>query len=551
MNDVSRAWCKGHAFVNGKCLHAKELEEHILSGKQRQKSLPDIIRDLTGHYAAIAVEQGQVCAAVDHMRSVPLYYAVSGKAFYVADDARWIENRAGLAYDLNHVGLGEYLLTGYVTGSETLIKPIRQVQAGEYVVARPEGNSWRVYPTLYYVFTHKEEGYAEEELLGKLDAAVEDSISRLLAYASGNVLALPLSAGYDSRLLAIKLVQRGRADQVVAFSYGRKGNRESARSRALAKQLGVRWEFVPYTNALWRKWYTSREFVTFAQQSDGLSAYPYITSFPAIWQLTEKGILGDDAVLIPGHTGFIAGSRIPPEYRGLSQLSQKRLVRDIFTRYYGMWPISLVKAQKWAKAERVFLCRITQRLSQLAGGSPGHMDIGKACDIYEAWEWQERSAKAICNSVRIYDYWGHKWHLPIVDKALMQVCCSVPAHLRFGKKLWKRYVERESRSALGPGGKALSGGHRGVVVSVKCLLRKTCNVCHLRSIIGTTRLRKCLQHIRKARLYLFHPLALYGVVDRDTFDRTWEEGRIPHAYWIMDRVRAFLDERGVASVKPL
>lgn len=64
------------------------------------------------------------------------------------------------------------------------------------------------------------------------------------------------------------------------------------------------------------------------------------------------------------------------------------------------------------------------------------------CDLSEFWEWQERQANYMVNSVRVYEYWGYEWRIPLWDMELVQFWKSVPAHLRADRKLYNTYVDR-------------------------------------------------------------------------------------------------------------
>ena len=71
-------------------------------------------------------------------------------------------------------------------------------------------------------------------------------------------------------------------------------------------------------------------------------------------------------------------------------------------------------------------------------------------DAFEAWEWQERQAKFIVNSVRVYDFWGHDWWMPLWDAGFMRFWQGVPLEFlmqhplafygRYNPKLMRRLV---------------------------------------------------------------------------------------------------------------
>jgi asparagine synthase (glutamine-hydrolysing) len=65
-------------------------------------------------------------------------------------------------------------------------------------------------------------------------------------------------------------------------------------------------------------------------------------------------------------------------------------------------------------------------------------------DAMEKWDWQERQAKFICNSVRVYEFYGYDWWLPLWDTEFMKFWEHVPLELRKGTALYLAYVRHET-----------------------------------------------------------------------------------------------------------
>jgi asparagine synthase (glutamine-hydrolysing) len=68
---------------------------------------------------------------------------------------------------------------------------------------------------------------------------------------------VPLSGGLDSRIIVAMLKRLG-VEDVICFTYGKKGNREAEISRQVAEALGYRWYFVEYTKEKLYDGYHSR-----------------------------------------------------------------------------------------------------------------------------------------------------------------------------------------------------------------------------------------------------------------------------------------------------
>lgn len=179
-------------------------------------------------------------AAVDRVRSISLFYACSGDTLYLSDDAEWVRAQLGEGQATEEVAETEFLLTGYVTGEDTLYSKVKQLQAGEVLKAHVEGGEIVVQKTRYYRYVHREGEWAavnQVNVLPLLDRVV-NCMERLIRWTNGRMIVIPLSGGYDSRLIATTLRRLG-YENIIAFSYGRPGNTEAEISKWVAECLDI------------------------------------------------------------------------------------------------------------------------------------------------------------------------------------------------------------------------------------------------------------------------------------------------------------------------
>ncbi|HPQ11170.1 MAG TPA: hypothetical protein PLQ98_07575, partial [Bacillota bacterium] len=85
------------------------------------KSLENLLRSVDGNFCMLVIGNGRVVLAVDRLRSIPLFYFIDKSDVYVSDDGWWIIQQSSLS-EIDAEAALEYLATGYVTGSGTLIK---------------------------------------------------------------------------------------------------------------------------------------------------------------------------------------------------------------------------------------------------------------------------------------------------------------------------------------------------------------------------------------------------------------------------------------------
>jgi len=509
-------WARGTAFYNGCKLTGIDLAKYTSHYVRDLDTFLEHLNCLNGFYALVLWRQGfSLYAAVDRVRSIPLFYAQTPRELFLSDDPRWIQAALGPPI-LDPLMAAEFLLTGYVTGSCTLDPRIQQLQAGEALV-------WQTVPTAtgaslrsyrYYRFTHRNHfEESEKYLLQALDKVTLDAVQRLIRFADGRPIAVPLSGGLDSRLIVMTL-KRLNYRNVTAFSYGSPSNNEAGVSRSVAGQLGMPWHFTAYTPELWRQWYSSNQWQRYTSMAENLVSVAHIQDWPAIMEMKRKGDLQPEAVIVPGHSAdFVAGSHIPDEFLGLRRLSLERVARAIWDHHYvhtrpavaggvleGLINEYDVRPSLLHRIHEV-LCSWRTAPSGEDLGSQA-VDLEQVTDAYEYWDWQERQAKFIVNSVRVYDFWGYAWWLPWWDADFMRFWERVPVQYRIKKHLYDKYVH---------------GIQEGLGISIGENIGPAKYRQRLKAVLHRLKLielaRRAYAMCRVRREYVTHPLAWYGIID--------------------------------------
>jgi asparagine synthase (glutamine-hydrolysing) len=408
----------------------------------------DAMARCNGFFAFVRQSGVRTVAAVDHVRSIPLFYGEDSGAVFLSDDAEWVRRQVG-AQVMDPIARDEFRLTGYVTGGDTLYPGVRQLQAGEMLVVDLERRESALATHRYFRYWHREpERWNEESLRHGFDTAAAAAIRRLIDYASGRQIVIPLSGGYDSRLIATLLCRHGYRN-VVAFSYGMAGNKEAAYSRQVAKALGLPWHFIEYGNARWRDAWNMEERRQYQRWASGWSSLPHVQDWVAVRTLRHDGIVDRHCVFAPGHTccrrhvGIAEDAKDtgPDAAAGIDMLVE-RILHNHYRRSTG---------KSGPRAEMAtWKSRIVSRLERDHIDSPVEL-----ADVHEKWEWQERQTKFIANSVRVYEFFGCDWWLPLWDADFMRYWQGVPLALRLGRRWYDRHVMRLYAAQAGEGAASL------------------------------------------------------------------------------------------------
>ena len=259
--NTQRCWLKGDLFYKGSLLEGPGILSLInslpSSAALFHTALNDLFSDFNGSFALVVETRDSILCVVDRIRSIPLFYAMTDTRFIIADDATYIVDQMKLPF--NEKNGAEFLVTGFVTGHDTLFEGVKQIRGGEYRIYLKKDHS--ITPVVYHRFWHKDFfSGSDEELLKYLDTAFVHVFQRLIASAKRNGfhIVVPLSGGLDSRIIVAMLKRLG-VEDVICFSYGKKGNHEAEISKKVAEALGYQWYFVEYTHEKWNKCYHSDE----------------------------------------------------------------------------------------------------------------------------------------------------------------------------------------------------------------------------------------------------------------------------------------------------
>ena len=177
-------WLKGDLFYNNNLQQAPEVLSLIRAlldhSDNNNDTLSDLFLRFNGSFALVVQTPDDILCVVDRIRSIPLFYAKTDSRFIIDDDANRIQDQTqSLFHEKNGA---EFLVTGYVTGRETLFDGICQIQAGEYLrYSRHEDH-----PTTFFYHRFWHEDYfsdSEEDLLHRLDEVFIAVFKRLVVSA--------------------------------------------------------------------------------------------------------------------------------------------------------------------------------------------------------------------------------------------------------------------------------------------------------------------------------------------------------------------------------
>ncbi|HAM11708.1 MAG: hypothetical protein A2X04_04100 [Bacteroidetes bacterium GWF2_41_9] len=416
-------WVTGFIREGNSYFKDSELLRYF-SGIDSIEEFKRILIEANGQFTVIIRKSDELWAASDRLRNYPVFYSWINGEFIISDDCYVL---ADLLPDktLNRVASDCFLSAGFTLNNLTLIKSICQVEAGEYIC---KGNSFSrtfYHNPSYEVLINRNFNSAAEEL----NKLVNDVFKCHLMALENKFIAVPLSGGYDSRLVA-SMCAKYHPDNILCFTYGRKDNREIAIAKEASSRLGLKWVNVIYDSALINGYMDDGYFNDYYKYASNLSSMFYMQDYFAVKYLKENRIIPDDSVFMPGFSGdSIAGSFFRSGFKSHKNVRQvsSQILNDKFV---------LVDLDKEKKEE-----------IRLLIGEKINDGISEYWKNYEEWEIKEIHSKFIINSAKAFTFFGYSYVLPLFDNHLIDFFTTLPFHFKLHKKLYDyvltHYIFRE------------------------------------------------------------------------------------------------------------
>ncbi|MFQ3787489.1 asparagine synthase-related protein [Halomonas sp. A29] len=420
------AWLSGHRLSASGALKQMDLAEGVDAWRKR-------MGELNGFHALVRRTGNEMVAAVDRIRSIPLFYGVQAGDVYLSDDADWVRQQLDEAH-IHDEARADFELAGYVTGQDTLFRRVKQLRAGEALIVSDSDLGLTLSLERYFLFQYY--GMSDRDdsrRLIRLEEIVEEACEQLVKTANGRQIVVPLSGGYDSRLIAT-LLARCEYPRVLTYAYGHRDNQEAKVSREVAHALGLPWTFVEYSQEAWNQVADSDEYWRYQQWASGWNGIANMQDWLAVKLLTEQGKVEPGSLFVPGHccvTGFLLPSVFEAKRAG-RLMEAGELTEALRQRHFTL--------NASEEGEALFRERVQPRLA-LDYPLDEALDPDEFIRQFVLFGWQERQAKFIVNSVRCFEFFGHDWWMPLYDRDFMAFWQSVPRHWLEHRSGYVTFVE--------------------------------------------------------------------------------------------------------------
>lgn len=409
-------YVKGYIYSENSILVATDLAA-LFSNVSSLSDFERILKEVNGYFSIIIDAEDSIYAGVDRITSTPLHYKEE-PIFEVGDDYRkFIDENS----EISELSAMEYLASGYVHGEKTLLKQVKQLSAGSALRFDKAKGKIELVQYFRYIQNNNKSAFCEKEAINKLHQIHQKIFKRMVDSIAGRQAIVPLSGGYDSRLIVEMLALYGHKN-TVCVTWGAGDYWQVKIAEQVASYFGFAWVRVDSSIQDWADWYQSEEFERQMELCGALASIPYVQDNLIFSQLKAKGILQDDAIFISGNSGdFIEGSHIIELQNDQDENSLQSLLVN--------------KHMRLARLKRPALAETSLNKDLISFSK--EFDTLEGFD--EFWEWKERQSKFVSNCVKPFEAMGFEWRMPFWDLELMEFWSSIPRSRKSNRRLFYSY----------------------------------------------------------------------------------------------------------------
>jgi asparagine synthase (glutamine-hydrolysing) len=422
-SDAFDVWYAGAAFKDGNPLSSNEIATLMWSD-----AAVETLSAINGSFAAVVENGDEVRILTDIIAShkVLVRKEVDGILIHSNLDVRANPQKPFAKTK----GACIFSLSGSMIGTETIYENTQILAPASLATI----NAGQISVEYYHRYYPTELRMAS---MDELEALLWDVFRRLDKAIGDRPIVVPLSAGYDSRLVVSALHALGRRN-VICFSYGKPGGFEITTAKAVAEKLNYKWIFVPLTRKDQRKQKSDPVHRAYRRFSDTLSSAPFEQDFLPIRRLLESGEIPPDSVIINGQSGdFITGGHLSfrsSDLIDLSAESHKRCaINAVIKKHYSLW-----EQARGARETAEISSAIDDYLDQHIKSSDPYYC---AESLYEFFEYNNRQSKYVINGQRTYDFFGLDWYLPLWDASLVNFFADLDYSQKYGQRLYRETIE--------------------------------------------------------------------------------------------------------------
>lgn len=409
---------RGYCFDTENNFYEGEKMLDFFAAVKTENDFLKLLETTNGIFSVIIEIGDTFLAASDKSRIFPLFYSIENQNFKISDNPYLLLTEKP---EIDKEAETEYLLASFTLDEKTLIKSIFQVKPSCYLMFKKGKIEQKEY---YYYTANKNEiaGQARNDDRD-FEKVLENVFQRLIQSVNGRQIVVPLSGGYDSRLIAAMLKKIGYGN-VVCYTVGRENNPEYQIAKEVAKNLDYPYHFIFTGNEKYVKKYTEDPvFQEYYKHSGVLCQLFWMYEYFGVKYLKDNNLVDKDAIFVPGHSGdFFAGSHTTKKDITIDT-SRSKLLEKLSSHFF---VFGFPKNKK-----------IIEKVLKISSFDAKNLSTS----IFDDVVLKTRLAKHINNSARLYDFFGYDVRLPFWDNEMLEFFRTLPPSEKHNKKYYNNYLK--------------------------------------------------------------------------------------------------------------
>lgn len=399
-----KGWAKGVIFYNG-CKYEGVGVLELFVDCDDEDDIFEIVKGFSGFYSIVVYMNDVYYIVTDRVNSIPIYYSID----HIKDTFSLNEQNGFFESDSDLKSL--YELSGVVTGTSTFAHSLKSSEAAELISIYKNDIRRRRYKYQSFNSYQQHCEVNKDNHFEKFSELVKGVTEKLKVICDKRTVIVPLSGGYDSRLVVTMLHKAG-VKNVICYTYGQDTDVEVKISESLANFYNYQWYFVKYDKKFLRDSLSQHDFNDFKSNYLSGNSVLHFQDFFAVRELIARNIIDrtKNNLIIPGHAlDFLAGNHIPSFCFESENVKLDELYRYIKERHFSLRFRSKYEDNLVDK----FLIDFVSKNCKIIDSK--YISSDAAIEIYMNFNFIERQSKIILNSLRVYDFFGLDWYMPLWD----------------------------------------------------------------------------------------------------------------------------------------
>jgi asparagine synthase (glutamine-hydrolysing) len=284
---------RGYCFDSENNFYEDKKLLQLFATVKNENDFCRLLQSTNGIFSVVIQIDNCLFAASDKSRVIPLFYSFENETLSISDSPY---NLLPKEPKIDSEAAQEFLLSSFMLDEKTLIEGIYQIKPSAYLCFK----NGEITQKEYYSYCVKNSELNTSKILeNDFFVVLENVFNRLIKSANGRQIAVPLSGGYDSRLI-VAMLKKLDYQNIVCYTVGRENNPEYLIAKEVAQSLGYPYHFIFTGDREFVENYTDdTTFQRYYKFSGSFFQLFWMYEYFGVKYLIKNGLVEKDAIFFP------------------------------------------------------------------------------------------------------------------------------------------------------------------------------------------------------------------------------------------------------------